>query len=43
MSTADKRAAALKARRAQQDEEQPRTLVTVDTAATRAHFVGLRH
>lgn len=40
MSTADKRAAALKARRAQQDEEQPRTLVTVDTAATRAHFVG---
>lgn len=39
MSTADKRAAALKAKRAQQ-EEQPRTPVAADAAATRAHFVG---
>lgn len=39
MSTADKRAAALKARRAQQ-EEQPRAPVTVDAEAARAHFVG---
>ena len=39
MSTADKRAAALKARRAEQ-EEQPRARATVDTEAARAHFVG---
>ena len=39
MSTADKRAAALKARRAQQ-EEQPRTPAAADTASARAHFVG---
>lgn len=39
MSTADKRAAALKAKRAQQ-EEQPRAPRAADAAATRAHFVG---
>lgn len=39
MSTADKRAAALKARRAQQ-EEKPRTPAAPDAEAARAHFVG---
>lgn len=39
MSTADKRAAALKARRAQQ-EEQPRAPAAADTEAARAHFMG---
>lgn len=39
MSTADKRAAALKARRAQQ-EEKPRTPTAADTEGARAHFMG---